>query len=268
MDQEKAYFDANKKLWNNKTPIHIDSEFYDNDSFLKGRNTLNEIELEYLKDIKGKKVLHIQCHFGQDSISLARMGAIVTATDISDKALEAARKFNTACKTNVTFIETDTYGINEHITEKFDLIFMTYGVVCWLPDLERLASIINNRLAPGGKVLCVEFHPMLFTFDFETDKIAFGYNNQHVYEEEITASYVEKAEEGQLNGKEYFWQHSLEEVTMPYINQGLRLTAFREFYYSPYNIFHTMKEIEKGKYRYGTFPYPIPHVYLTQFERV
>ena len=263
---ESKYFQSNKELWNQKTSSHISSEFYDNDSFLKGRNSLNEFELEYLKDIKGKRVLHIQCHFGQDSISLARMGAKVTATDISDKAIQAARRFNKECGTDVKFVETNTYDINDHIDEKFDLIFMTYGVVCWLPDLERLAEIVNSRLVVGGKVLCVEFHPMLFTFDFDTNKISYGYNNVKVYEEDVESSYAESGDQ-KTKGKEFFWQHSLEETTMPYVNQGLRMSAFREYYYSPYNIFNSMNQKEEGKYVYGDFPYPIPHVYLIEFTK-
>ena len=262
----QTYFEANKELWNNKTIVHIESEFYDNASFLEGRNSLNEIELEYLTDIKGKKVLHLQCHFGQDSISLARMGAVVTATDISDKAIEAARKFNDACGTNVTFVETDTYSLSKHIEDKFDLVFMSYGVTCWLPDINILADVVMERLNPGGRVICTEFHPMLFTFDFDTDKISYGYYNAHVYKEDVVGTYAQNDGKA-LRGKEYFWQHSLEELSMPYIKRGLKMSAFREYYYSPYNIFNSLNETEKGKYVYGDFPYPIPHVYLFEFTK-
>jgi len=269
-DQEKTYFEANKELWNHKTELHIDSEFYGNQSFLEGRNSLNNIELEYLQDLKGKKVLHIQCHFGQDSISLARMGANVTATDISDKAIAAARKFNESCGTDVTFIETDTYHINDHLKEQYDLIFMSYGVICWLPDLKRLFDIIYDRLAPGGRVLSIEFHPMLMTFDFNTKEIAYGYKNHGVYEEILEASYVEdqaKKENTSPLGREYFWQHSLEEIVMPLINKGVPLTAFREYYYSPYNIFGSMAANADGGYQFGDYPYPIPHVYLMEWTK-
>lgn len=260
-----SYFNSNKTLWNNKTDVHINSEFYDNDSFIKGRNTLNPFELEYLGDVKGKKILHIQCHFGQDSISLARMGAKVTATDISDQAIQRAREFNTQCGTNVNFVETDTYHINDHISDTFDLVFMTYGVICWLPDMHKLAEIAHSRLNPGGKVISVEFHPLLNMFDFQNQKIQYSYNNVHVYEEEFQGTYADQ--ESKLIGKEYFWQHSFEEVTTPYINLGMRLSAFREYYHSPYNAFENMKEVEKGKFVYGNFPYPIPHVYLIQFTK-
>lgn len=259
------YFQSNKNLWNNKTEVHINSEFYDNDSFIQGRNTLNPFELEYLDDVKGKKILHIQCHFGQDSISLARMGASVTSTDISDKAIQRAREFNDLCGTDVTFVETDTYHINDHISETFDIVFMTYGVICWLPDINKLAEIVHSRLKPGGKMISVEFHPVLNMFDFPLQKIRYSYHNVHVNEEEFEGTYADQ--ESRLKGKEYFWQHSLEEVMSPYINLEMSLTAFREYYHSPYNTFESMKEVEKGKFVFGDFPYPVPHVYLTEFTK-
>ena len=86
-----------------------------------------------------------------------------------------------------------------------------------------------------------------------------------MYEEEFEGTYADQ--ESELKGKEYFWQHSLEEVSMPYVNLGMKLSAFREYYHSPYNTFESMKEVEKGKFVYGDFPYPIPHVYLIAFTK-
>jgi 2-polyprenyl-3-methyl-5-hydroxy-6-metoxy-1,4-benzoquinol methylase len=87
------YISLNKQTWNNKTDVHINSEFYDNEAFLKGKSTLNSIELDLLGDVSGKKILHLQCHFGQDSLSLARLGANVTGVDLSDNAIEKATSF-------------------------------------------------------------------------------------------------------------------------------------------------------------------------------
>lgn len=263
-EELSSYFDSNRRLWNEKTKAHVDSAFYDNASFLKGRNSLNSFEMEYLQDVKGKKVLHVQCHFGQDSISLARLGAQVTATDISDVALAAARDFNAQCGTDVTFVQTDTYSLMDVIDEQYELIFMSYGVITWLPDLDRLAKICDRLLAPGGRVLLTEFHPMLMTFDFDTNDITYGYRNLHVYEEEIQSTYAQ-AEGERLIGTEHFWQHSLEESMMAFVRSGMQLKAFREYYSSPYNIFGSMKEIEGGHYVYGDFKHAIPHVYLMEF---
>ena len=260
-----SYFESNKELWNNKVNLHVDSDFYDNESFLKGRNSLNPFELEYLKDVKGKSILHVQCHFGQDSISLARMGASVTATDISNEAIKKARELNEICGTNVKFVETDTYSLNDHVTDTFDLVFMSYGVTPWLPDIDKLADIVYSRLKPGGRMLSVEFHPMFYTFDFPSKEIKYPYSNVHVFEEEVEGTYAEQKSD--FRGKEFFWQHSIEEVIMPYVNKGMRLTAFREYYHSPYNTFEHMKEVRPGEFVYGDFSYPIPHIYLTEFMK-
>jgi SAM-dependent methyltransferase len=193
------------------------------------------------------------------------MGAKVTATDISDKAIAKARTFNAECGTDVTFVETDTYRINEHVKDTFDIVFMSYGVICWLPDINKLAEIVFSRLKPGGRMINVEFHPLLNLFDFPTQSIRYSYNNIQVYKEEFTGTYADQKSE--LKGSEYFWQHSLEEVTMPYVHLGMRMTVFKEYYHSPYNTFEGMKEVEKGKFVYGDFPYPLPHVFLLEFTK-
>lgn len=92
---EQDYFNINKKAWNNRVDIHLESDFYNQEAFLKGKNSIPEIDLKLLGDVKGKSILHLQCHFGQDSLSLARMGAKVTGVDISDKAIETAKKLMT-----------------------------------------------------------------------------------------------------------------------------------------------------------------------------
>ena len=92
MNAEHDYIEVNRNAWNNKIDAHLKSEFYDLAGFLKGKSSLNEIELTLLGDIRGKTILHLQCHFGQDSISLSRLGAVVTGVDLSDKAIETARK--------------------------------------------------------------------------------------------------------------------------------------------------------------------------------
>ena len=144
------YKEINRQAWNIKTAIHIDSDFYDNDSFLKGRNTLNSIELDMLGDVHGKSILHLQCHFGQDSISLARMGAEVTAVDLSEKAIENARIFSKQLGFDVNFICSDIYDLPEILDQKFDIVFTSYGVIGWLPDLDSWAQLISNYLKPHG----------------------------------------------------------------------------------------------------------------------
>ncbi len=115
MTSNTNYLEINKNSWNKRTEIHITSEFYDVEGFIKGKSSLNEIELGIFPDLKGKKILHLQCHFGQDSISLSRMGAKVTGIDLSDKAIESAIELNKTCNTDAEFICCDIYDLpNTH----------------------------------------------------------------------------------------------------------------------------------------------------------
>src|SRR5690606_19279998 len=131
---------------------------------LEGKNTLPEIDIELLGNIKGRSVLHLQCHFGQDSLSMARMGAKVTGIDLSDKAIEEAQKINAVLNLNAKFICCNVYDTLDHINNQFDIVYTSYGVIGWLPDLDKWATIISKSLKPGGKLIFVEFHPVVWMF--------------------------------------------------------------------------------------------------------
>ncbi|MGB1000411.1 MAG: class I SAM-dependent methyltransferase, partial [Flavobacteriales bacterium] len=120
-----------------------DSEFYDNENFKKTGNSLNEIELEFLTNLKGKKVLHLQCHFGQDSISISKQGAEVTGVDLSDLAIEKAQNLAKEMKVDTRFICSDVYDLPNVHNEKYDIVFSSYGTVGWLPDSNKWASVIS-----------------------------------------------------------------------------------------------------------------------------
>ncbi|MEZ7931864.1 MAG: class I SAM-dependent methyltransferase, partial [Flavobacteriales bacterium] len=153
------YLKTNKESWNKRTEVHYDSDFYDNENFKKTGNSLNEIELEFLQDIKGKKVLHLQCHFGQDSISMSKLGAEVTGVDLSDLAIEKAQNLAKEMNIETKFICCDLYSLPEVLNEKFDIVFTSYGTVGWLPDSNKWASVISHFLKPEGKFVFAEFHP-------------------------------------------------------------------------------------------------------------
>jgi 2-polyprenyl-3-methyl-5-hydroxy-6-metoxy-1,4-benzoquinol methylase len=112
-----------------------------------------------LADVKGKKMLHLQCHFGMDSLNWARLGADVTAVDLSDEAIKEAKQLNDALGLNAKFICCNVYDLKELLDEKFDIVFTSYGVVGWLPDLDKWAEIIAYYLKPSGTFYLAEFHP-------------------------------------------------------------------------------------------------------------
>jgi 2-polyprenyl-3-methyl-5-hydroxy-6-metoxy-1,4-benzoquinol methylase len=160
MISEKNYLEVNRNSWNNRVEAHLKSEFYDMEGFMKGNSSLNEIELKLLGDVKGKSILHLQCHFGQDSISLSRMGARVTGIDLSDKAIQKAEEIAKATQTDAKFICCDLYNLPKHLDEKFDIVFTSYGTIGWLPDMDKWAKIVSQYLKPGGQFVFVEFHPV------------------------------------------------------------------------------------------------------------
>ncbi|GAK93110.1 hypothetical protein JCM19298_1829 [Nonlabens ulvanivorans] len=156
MDLKKA-FEVNKATWNQKTAIHFESEFYDKDAFAKAKNSLNSYELNALGDVKDKKLLHLQCHFGQDSLSWAHKGAVVTGVDISDEAIKLARKLSVDLGIPAQFVCCNVLETSNYIKEKFDIIFTSYGTIGWLPDLKPWAQMISERLKSGGGFLYSRF---------------------------------------------------------------------------------------------------------------
>ena len=124
----EKYFKSNKELWNQKTAIHKTSDFYDLEGFKKGKNVLNEIELSELGDVKGKSLLHLQCHFGLDSMSWSRLGAKVTAVDFSDEAIKTAQQIKGEAGLDTEFVCSNVYELKDNLNEQFDIVFTSYGV--------------------------------------------------------------------------------------------------------------------------------------------
>jgi len=262
------YFEINKKHWNKQTPVHLKSEMYDLAGFKAGKTSLKQIELDLLGDVKGKKILHLQCHFGQDTLSLARMGAKMTGVDFSSEAVKAARELNAELGLDATFVEANVLKLNQHLEGEFDAVFTSYGTIIWLPDLDKWAAIVNHFLKPGGRFYFVDFHPTLFMFDWDDHKIMYDYftDGQPIVEE-TTGSYADQNSD--LKTVEAFWAHSVHQSMMPLINQSLKLLDFQEYDFSPYNIFGEMDSIGAEQYTFGKGKWTtrFPHVYSMVFEK-
>ena len=210
MQTEEKYIIENRKLWNARVPVHVKSAFYNMQDFLKGKCSLKHIELDLLGDVYAKSILHLQCHFGQDSLSLARKGAEVTGVDFSDVAINQAREFSQQLGINAQFVCCDIYKLKEYLDKKFDIVFTTYGTIGWLPDLERWAEIITHFLKPGGELIFAEFHPVVWLFDSDFKEIVHSYFNVGPIIDESTHSYAGDISIEQCI--EHGWNHSLAEV--------------------------------------------------------
>ncbi len=259
MKESSDYISVNKQNWNSRTDVHIASEFYDNANFLKGKSTLNAIELELLGDMSNKKILHLQCHFGQDTMTFSRMGAKATGVDLSDRAIERAREFASQLQLDTQFVCCDIYDTPNHLDENFDLVFTSYGTIGWLPDLDKWAKVISHFLKPNGQFIMADFHPVIWMYDDNFTEVFYNYFNVEPIVEDTSGTYAEK--NADLEDKSVGWNHPISEILNSLLQSGLELNQFNEFDYSPYNCFNDMEEVEPNKFRIKTFGNKIPFVY-------
>lgn len=259
MNTESNYIAINRQSWNNRIDVHLKSAFYDVAGFMKGGTSLNDIELALLGNVEGKSILHLQCHFGMDTISLGRLGAAVTGVDLSDKAIESARQLAKDSSSTANFICCDVYDLPNHLTGQFDIVFTSYGTIGWLPDLEKWAKVVSTYLKAGGQFVFVEFHPVVWMFDDNVEKIRYPYFNSGAIIESESGTYADKTADIMLEN--VTWNHSLSEVMGSLKNNGLDITSFNELDYSPYNCFNNAIEYEPQKYRIAHFGNKIPMVY-------
>lgn len=253
------YKEINRKSWNSLVDTHVQSEFYDMKSFLSGKSSLKPIEKELLGDVKGKSILHLQCHFGQDTISMAREGAKVTGVDLSDKAILKAEELSSQCGVETSFICCDIYDLPKHLDQQFDIVFTSYGTIGWLPDLNKWAGIVNRYLKPGGEFVFVEFHPVVWMFDDDFKEIRFNYFNAGAIVETENGTYADRKAE--MHNKYISWNHGISEVVNSLLKFGLSINSLNEFDYSPYNCFSHTLESEPEKFRIAHLDNKIPMTY-------
>ena len=259
MKPEDNYIAINRKLWNDKVAFHLESEFYDMPGFLKGKTSLKEIEMSLLEDISGKSILHLQCHFGQDSMSLSKLGAKVIGVDFSEEAITVAKQIAVQLNLDTTFICSDIYELPKHLNEKFDVVFTSYGTIGWLPDLDKWAKVISNFLKPNGQLVFVEFHPFVWMYDADFKSIAYSYFNTAAIVEENTGTYADK--NAPIKNQEVNWNHPTSEVLNSLIANGLTIDQYNEFDFSPYNCFNGMEEFSPNRFRIKAMANKIPMVF-------
>lgn len=235
------YLSLNKEAWDKRTKVHVESKFYDVGSFKNGKCSLNPVELQQVGNVQGKSLLHLQCHFGQDTLSWARLGAQVTGVDLSADAIKQANVIKQALGLHADFIESDVVQFGKDNKKQFDIVFTSYGVLCWLPDLASWAQTIATSLKVDGEFHLVEFHPF---HDLLSGYSYFSKNKPDIEEE---GTYTENCDGTKL--KMATWSHSISEVINALIDAGLKIESFVEHPYSPYNCFDGLEYVEKLGYQ-------------------
>lgn len=236
---------TNLVRWDELVGVHMRArDAYDLDGFRTGRSTLRSIELEEVGDVRGKRLLHLQCHFGMDTISWARQGATVVGVDFSPEAIRVARGLDAELGAAAEFVCSNIYDLPAKLEGAFDIVFTSYGVLCWLPDLAEWGNVINHFLAPGGFFYIVDGHPVSGMFGEDSELGASeSYFDVGPLEDTEDGSYADRS--AVLEHKtSYEWQHSLSDIVNALAGSGLRVEFLHEF---PFSMFQRLPSMVKGE---------------------
>lgn len=257
MEDQQHYFEINKTTWNTKVEVHAKSTMYNLEAFKAGKSSLMPYELKGLGDVKGKNLLHLQCHFGQDTLSWSRLGVRCTGVDISDEGIKLAKELNDELQLEAKFVCCNVLDTSKYVNDTFDIVFTSYGVIGWLPDLKPWAAMIAERLKKGGTFYMVEFHPIVWMFDYLSGKpiIKHGYMQKETIYEEYEGTYANTS--SKMISKEYGWNHGLGEVVTSLANAGLRVEYLNEYDESPYNVLPELKKTDSEMYVTKDKLYPL-----------
>jgi SAM-dependent methyltransferase len=247
----KAWLEGNRDLWNAWTTIHEQSAFYDLEGFKRGGIRLRDYEVEEVGPVQGKDLLHVQCHFGIDTLSWARLGARVTGADFSERGIELARSIAAELALDARFVVSNVYDLPANLEGDFDVVYTSRGVLFWLQDVRRWAQVVARFVRPGGIFYITEVHPVIQAF--ETEGVAPGelrlrypyWEHKEPLTFEVHGSYAEpmvgvKTEHG--------WNHGLGEIVTALADAGLRIDSLREYPFVDWSMDLLVKAAD-GRYR-------------------
>lgn len=255
------HLEANRRLWDHLTPIHAATAVYDVESFKRGKCTLHPLEVQEVGDVGGKRLLHLQCHFGLDTLSWARRGAQVTGADFSPEAIALAKSLASELHIAADFVCSNVYDLPENLEGEFDILFTSAGVLPWLPDLEPWGAVIARFLVPGGMFYIREAHPVAYIFDdapgTPAPKVALPY-----FRPETPLRFHGGGDYADPTAKHTFtsyeWPHSMAEIVNSLIKAGLRIDHLHEFPYGAYRSHPFLTQDEDGGWRYAERPNSLP----------
>ena len=252
---DAASFAANEKLWNAWTAVHAAGDFYDLEGFKAGGVRIRPYEIELLGDVTGKSLLHLQCHFGIDTLSFARLGARVTGADLSPDAIELARMLADELGfPDARFVRSNLYDLPNALEGSFDVVYTSRGVLGWLPDIRAWARVVAHFLAPGGTFFITEAHPVMNVFENESVapgelRLTYPYwEHREPLTFAVKGSYADPdADVGDLT--EHSWDHGLGEIVTALIDAGLRIDKVIEYPFLEWKVDFLVEE-EPGNDRW------------------
>jgi SAM-dependent methyltransferase len=249
-----SYLTFNKASWDERASIHLEDTtgFYGIDEFRAGKSSLHVIEASEIGDVRGKRLAHLQCHIGLGTLSLARLGANVTGLDFSPVSLAGARRLAAEADIEATFVEADVYDARQALTGHFDIVYVTWGAINWLPDIDRWAEVVASLLGPGGFLYLAESHPFALVFEEIEGRLEPAYtwrtprdcplnfDTPTTYTGDPTPLVNRRTEE---------WMHPLSDIVGAILGAGLRLEFLHEHELLPWQLFPMMTSVDGKLYR-------------------
>jgi SAM-dependent methyltransferase len=227
-------FDANRSLWDAWTAVHATGDFYDLEAFKAGGVRLRPYEIELVGDVAGKSLLHLQCHFGIDTLSWARLGAVVTGADLSPAGIDLATQLAAELgHPEARFVLSNVYDLPANLDGRFDVVYTSRGVLGWLPDIRSWAEVVAHFVAPGGIFFITEAHPVMNVFENEGVqpgelRLAYPYwEHPDPLVFPVKGSYADPTADVGVQ-TEYSWDHGLGEIVSALIEAGLRIETLVE----------------------------------------
>jgi SAM-dependent methyltransferase len=250
---------ANRDKWNSVVDVHARAASYNLDGFRRGENVLFPLELREVGDVRGKSLLHLQCHFGLDTMSWARLGATVTGLDLSDKAIDLARKLAAELSIAAKFVLGNIYDAPSLVDGQFDVVFQSYGAICWLPDMPRWAEVVAHFVKPGGFFYIADLHPFASVFaggPGETaPRMEFSYFRENVIVDEPGPDYADPTHIVEHRPRE--WIHTVGSIVNSLIDAGLQIEFFREHRECVWQIYPYAKRRADGMWYVEGDPLPL-----------
>jgi SAM-dependent methyltransferase len=253
----------NRRRWDELAAIHPGTAFYGVDRFKAGEDALLPIELQEMEPVAGKSLLHLQCHIGLDSLNWARKGARVTGLDYSGEAIRQARKLAAETGLAADFVEADVYNAHEAIKGRFDIVYVTWGALLWLPDLTRWAEIVASLLAPGGFLYLLEGHPAAMMLDQKEKSDPLAVSLPYFKSDGPLIFTSDKTYAGDdvtiMNETSFEWVHPLAEIVTAILDAGLTLEFLHEHDRLAWQLFPSLERRADGMWHRpdGTPPVPL-----------
>lgn len=273
-----GWFEDNRKNWDDRSALHHASG-YGIQKLIDDRTAISDTlatDVERLGDLAGKDVIHLQCHLGTDTVSLARLGPRrVVGVDLSGESIHRARSIAADAAAAIEYVEANVYDAREAVNGDFDLVYTSLGVLCWLPDVDSWARVVASLLAPGGRFFIRDDHPMFMTIG---EDVSDGLRVEQPYFQqdrpltwEDGGSYIEAADDAPAvaHTRNHQWNHSLGEIVTALLRAGLAIDALEEMPYAAWSPWpELMVRDDSGHgYRLRDHPERLPLQFLIEARR-